>query len=72
MNPNKVDMSLERTPRQWSMLLDTIKRNDEGNLNKDEQEYYIETIEFKLGFRSRNMEVLKMIEESKADPIKED
>ena len=72
MNPNKVDMSLERTPRQWSMLLDTIKRNDEGILNKDEQEYYIETIEFKLGLRSRNMEVLKMIEESKADPIKED
>ena len=72
MNPNEVDMSLERTPRQWNILLDTIKRNDEGILNKEEQNYYIETIEFKLGLRSRNMEVLKMIEESKADPIKED
>ena len=71
MNP-KVDMSIERSPRQWSMLLDTIKRNDEGILTKEEQIYYIETIEFKLGLRSRNMEVLKMIEESKADPIKED
>lgn len=72
MNPNRVDMSLERTPRQWNILLDTIKRNDEGILTKEEQNYYIETIEFKLEFRSRNMEVLKMIEESKADPIKED
>lgn len=72
MNPNRVDMSLERTPRQWNILLDTIKRNDEGILNKVEQEYYIEAIEFKLGLRSRNVEVLKMIEESKADPIRED
>lgn len=71
MNP-KVDMSIERSPRQWNILLDTIKRNDEGILTKEEQNYYIETIEFKLGLRSRNMEVLKMIEESKADPIKED
>ena len=58
MNPNRVDMSLERTPRQWNILLDTIKRNDEGILTKEEQNYYVETIEFKLEFRSRNMEVL--------------
>jgi len=71
MNP-RVDMSLERTPRQWNILLDNIKRNDEGILTKEEQNHYIENIEFKLGLRNRNMEVLKMIEESKADPIKED
>ena len=72
MNPNKVDMTLERDNRQLNILLDTIKRNDSNVLTKDEQSYYIEAIEFKLGLRSRNMEVLKMIEESKADPIKED
>ena len=72
MNPNKVDMSLERSPIQWNILLDTIKRNDSNVLTKDEQSYYIEAIEIKLGIRSRKVEVLKMIEESKADEIKID
>jgi hypothetical protein len=72
MNPNKVDMTLERTPRQWNILLDTIKRNDSNVLTKDEQSYYTEAIEIKLGIRSRKVEVLKMIEESKADEIKID
>lgn len=72
MNPNRVDMTLERTPRQWNILLDTIKRNDSNVLTKDEQSYYIEAIEIKLGIRSRKVEVLKMIEESKADEIKID
>ena len=72
MNPNKIDMTLERTPRQWNILLDTIKRNDSNVLTKDEQSYYIEAIEIKLGIRNRKVEVLKMIEESKADEIKID
>ena len=72
MNPNRVDMTLERTPRQWNILLDTIKRNDSNVLTKDEQSYYIEAIEIKLGIRSRKVEILKMIEESKADEIKID
>lgn len=72
MNPNKVDMTLERTPRHWNILLDIIKRNDSNVLTKDEQSYYIEAIEIKLGLRSRKAEVLKMIEESKADEIKID
>lgn len=72
MNPNRVDMTLERTPRQWNILLDTIKRNDSNALTKDEQSYYIEAIEIKLGIRNRKVEVLKMIEESKADEIKID
>ena len=72
MNPNKVDMTSERTPRQWNILLDTIKRNDSNVLTKDEQSYYIEAIEIKLGIRSRKVEILKMIEESKADEIKID
>ena len=46
MNPNKVDMTLERTPQQWSILLDTVKRNDDNILTKIEQSYYIEQIEF--------------------------
>ena len=48
MNPNKVDMTSERTPRQWNILLDTIKRNDSNVLTKDEQSYYIEAIEISL------------------------
>lgn len=72
MNPNRVDMTSERTPRQWNILLDTIKRNDSNVLTKDEQSYYIEAIEIKLGIRNRKVEVLKMIEESKADEIKID
>ena len=72
MNPNRVDMTLERSPRQWNILLDTIKRNDSNVLTKDEQSYYIEAIEIKLGIGNKKAEVLKMIEESKADEIKID
>jgi len=67
MNPNKVDLKTERTPQQWSVLLDTVKRNNDGVLNKTEQSYYIEQIEFKLGIRNKNIEVLKMIEDSAPD-----
>ena len=63
----KIDLQTERTPQQWSVLLDTVKRNDDGVLTKVEQSYYIEQIEFKLGIRSKNIEVLKMIEESAPD-----
>lgn len=72
MNPNRVDMTSERSPGQWNILLDTIKRNDSNILTKDEQSYYIEAIEIKLGIRNRKVEVLKMIEDSKADEIKID
>lgn len=72
MNPNKVDMTLERSQKQLNILLDTIKRNDDGVLTKIEQSYYIEQIEFKLGIRNKHLEVLKDIELSKADPVKFD
>ena len=67
MNPNKVDMTLERSKEQWSVLLDTVKRNDDNVLTKIEQSFYIEQIEFKLGIRNKNLEVLKMIEEQSPD-----
>lgn len=67
MNPNKVDMTLERSPKQLNILLDTIKRNDDGVLTKIEQSYYIEQIEFKLGIRNKHLEVLKDIEAGMAD-----
>ena len=67
MNPNKVDMSLERSPKQWSNLLDTIKRNDDDILTKTEQSYYIENIEYKLGIRNKNIEVMKDIIDSMPD-----
>ena len=67
MNPNKVDMTSERTPQQWSILLDTVKRNDDNILTKVEQSYYIEQIEFKVGIRNKHLEVLKEIEAGMAD-----
>ena len=67
MNPNKVDMTVSRTPQQWQVLLDTVKRNDNSVLTKIEQSYYIEQIEFKLGIRNKHLEVLKEIEAGMAD-----
>ena len=67
MNPNKIDLNTERTPQQWSVLLDTVKRNDDSVLTKVEQSYYIEQIEFKLGIRNKHLEVLKEIEAGMAD-----
>ena len=67
MNPNKIDLKTERTPKQWSILLDTIKRNDDNILSKAEQHYYIENIEYKLGIRNKNIEVMKDIIESMPD-----
>lgn len=72
MNPNKIDMTLERTKEQLQILLDTVKRNDDNILNNIEQKFYIEQIEFKLGIRNKNIEILKQIEESKSDPIRFD
>ena len=67
MNPNKVDLQTERSTQQWSVLLDTVKRNDDSVLTKIEQSYYIEQIEFKLGIRNKHLEVLKEIEAGMAD-----
>ena len=64
---HKIDLKTERTPQQWSVLLDTVKRNDDNILTKIEQSYYIEQIEFKLGIRNKHLEVLKEIEAGMAD-----
>ena len=63
----KIDLNTERTTQQWSILLDTVKRNDDSVLTKVEQSYYIEQIEFKLGIRNKHLEVLKEIEAGMAD-----
>lgn len=68
MNPNKIDMTLERSKEQWSDLLHAVKVNDNNVvLNKEEQNYYVSEIEFKLGIRNKNLEVLKDIEAGMAD-----
>ena len=64
---NKVDLNTERTTQQWSVLLDTVKRNDDNVLTKIEQQFYIENIEYKLGIRNKNIEVMKDISESMPD-----
>ena len=63
----KVDLKTERTTQQWQTLLDTIKRNDDSVLTKTEQQFYIENIEYKLGIRNKNIEVMKDILESMPD-----
>lgn len=63
----KLDLNTERSKEQWSVLLDIVKRNDDNVLTKIEQSFYIEQIEFKLGIRNKNIEVLKMIEEQSPD-----
>lgn len=63
----KVDLKTERTTQQWQVLLDTIKRNDDNILTKIEQQFYIENIEYKLGIRNKNIEVMKDILESMPD-----
>ena len=67
MNPNKVDMTLERSPKQWSDLLHAVKVNDNNVLNKEQQNYYVEQIEFKLGIGNKHLEVLRDIEAGMAD-----
>lgn len=63
----KLDLNTERSKEQWSVLLDTVKRNDDNVLTKVEQSFYIEKIEFKLGIRNKHLEVLKDIESGMAD-----
>ncbi len=67
MNPNRVDMTLERSPKQWSDLLHAVKVNNDNILNKEQQNYYVSEIEFKLGIRNKNIEVMKDILESMPD-----
>lgn len=67
MNPNRVDMTLDRTPKQWSDLLHAVKVNNDNILNKEEQKHYVSEIEFKLGIRNKNIEVMKDILESMPD-----
>ena len=67
MNPNKVDLQTERTPQQWQVLLDTVKRNDDNILTKIEQQFYVNEISYKLGIKNKNIEILKDIQDGMPD-----
>lgn len=68
MNPNKIDMTLERSKEQWQILLDCVKTNDNNVLSKDEQSYYVDEINYKItGTRHSKVEILKDIEAGMAD-----
>lgn len=68
MNPNKIDMTLERSKEQWQILLDCVKTNDNNVLSKDEQSYYVDEINYKItGTRHSKVEILKDIEASMPD-----
>ena len=63
----KVDLKTERTPQQWSILLDTVKRNDDSVLTKVEQQFYVNEISYKLGIKNKNIEILKDIQDGMPD-----
>lgn len=67
INPNKIDMSVERNPKQWSILLDTVKRNDDNILTLVEQQFYVNEISYKLGIKNKNIEILKDIHDGMPD-----
>lgn len=68
MNPNKVDMTLERSKEQWQILLDCVKTNDNNLLSIEEKAYYIDEINYKMtGARHSKVEILKDIEASMPD-----
>ena len=67
MNPNKVDLQTERSAQQWSILLDTVKRNDDNILTKVEQQFYVNEISYKLGIKNENIEILKDIQDGMPD-----
>ena len=62
-----VDMTVSRTPQQWSVLLDTVKRNDDNILTKIEQQFYVNEISYKLGIKNKNIEILKDIQDGMPD-----
>lgn len=67
INSNKIDMSVERNPKQWSILLDTVKRNDDNILTLVEQQFYVNEISYKLGIKNKNIEILKDIHDGMPD-----
>ena len=68
INPNKIDMTKERTKQQWTDLLTAVKDNFQGTLTKDEQDYYMTQIEFKItGKHPKFDDILKAIKEGAAD-----
>ncbi len=67
-NCNKIDMSRDRTPKEWKNLLDSVKVNMNDFLTKDEQSYYVDEITYKItGRRHSKHEVMKSIQEGAAD-----
>ena len=68
MNPNRVDMTLERSAKQWSDLLHAVMRDDNNLLTVKEKDYYIDEINYKItGSRHSKIEILKDIELSMPD-----
>ena len=63
----KVDLKTERSTQQWSVLLDTVKRNDDNILTKIEQQFYVNEISYKLGIKNKNIEILKDIQDGMPD-----
>ena len=73
MKSKKIDLDKSRTPEQLKDLLDAVKRNDSNTLTKDEQEYYIQEIEFQItGERFSRDDIKQDIEEGMPDIPKGD
>ena len=63
----KIDLKTERTKTQWETLLLMVQNNSDNILTRQEQDWYIEQIIYKLGIRNKNIEVLKSIEDGMPD-----
>lgn len=68
INPNKLDMTKERTKQQWIDLQTAVRDNFQGILTKKEQDYYMKQIDFKItGKHPMYDDILKDIKEGSAD-----
>lgn len=60
-----IDLSKERTKKEWNALMQSVKDNYGNVLTVEQQSFYIDEINYKLtGKRKNDIDILKQIEES--------
>lgn len=60
-----IDLSKERTRKEWETLMQSVKDNYGNILTIEQQSFYIDEINYKLtGKRKNDIDILRQIEES--------
>lgn len=60
-----IDLTKERTRKEWDALMQSVKDNYGNVLTVEQQSFYIDEINYKLtGKRKNDIDILKQIEES--------